>query len=136
MVFQESPQGITWTHYTGRKKFSDTSKDHQLTRLRQQPPRNSLLLLILTKLSYSLFATCRIKILFQLIMDDSNSYWSRMTTTKKLMLTRDRMNENDADDSDTDSLSDPQIRKRTPKRSATVSPATKHRFRYNRTTHR
>jgi hypothetical protein len=50
------------------------------------------------------------------------------------MLSHDRINDNDADDSDTDSLSDSQTRRRktTPKRSATVSPAARQRFRHSR----
>uniref|UniRef100_A0AC35GL02 Uncharacterized protein n=1 Tax=Panagrolaimus sp. PS1159 TaxID=55785 RepID=A0AC35GL02_9BILA len=53
---------------------------------------------------------------------------------KERMLSHDRINDNDADDSDTDSLSDSQARRRktTPKRSATVSPAARQRFRHSR----
>lgn len=53
---------------------------------------------------------------------------------KERMLSHDRINDNDADDSDTDSLSDSQTRRRktTPKRSATVSPAARQRFRHSR----
>ena len=53
---------------------------------------------------------------------------------RERMTSHDRINENDADDSDTDSLSDQQSRRRrtTPKRSATVSPAARQRFRHTR----
>uniref|UniRef100_A0A7E4VUP9 DH domain-containing protein n=1 Tax=Panagrellus redivivus TaxID=6233 RepID=A0A7E4VUP9_PANRE len=54
------------------------------------------------------------------------------------MSSRDRVTANDADyDSDTDSPSDPQLRRKTtPKRSATVSPAARQRFRHGNKSHR